>query len=267
MMGLASTTARPAVLTAQTQQTKTQQQRRPAVIRCAAAQSSEDARGATGAVKQLARAAGTAALAASLMASPALAELNKFESRTTGEFNVGTAQQYGGTDSDSMDFRGQDLRRSNFTSASLKGAKFNNANLKGAYFIKAVVAQADFTGADVSDVLFDRAVLVEANLTDAVFTRTVFTLSDFRDAVVDGADFTDALLDKPQTQALCKYAKGTNPVTGVSTRKSLGCGGGRRGSPSAYMTDERVEKPEAAFDPSVFNNGSKQATPQGSNPF
>lgn len=60
--------------------------------------------------------------------------------------------------------------------------------------------------------------------------------SDLHGADVTNADFSDALLDKLQQQDLCKTASGRNPVTGVDTRKSLGCGGRSRGSPSAYMT-------------------------------
>lgn len=41
------------------------------------------------------------------------------------------------------------------------------------------------------------------------------------------ADFTNALVDKTQQMALCRYADGTNPVTGIDTRKSLGCGSRR----------------------------------------
>eukprot|EP00240_Pyramimonas_obovata_P006467 CAMPEP_0118958742 /NCGR_PEP_ID=MMETSP1169-20130426/62779_1 /TAXON_ID=36882 /ORGANISM="Pyramimonas obovata, Strain CCMP722" /LENGTH=308 /DNA_ID=CAMNT_0006906867 /DNA_START=59 /DNA_END=986 /DNA_ORIENTATION=+ len=243
--------------------------------------------------------AGVAALSAAalLAGQPVFAELNKYEASTSGEFNVGSAGQFGATKIDKQDFSKQDFRRANFTATSMKGTDFTGSNCRGAYFIKAVAAGTKFVGTDLSDVLFDRAVLVEADLSDAILTRTIFTShgssdvlfdravlveadlsdailtrtiftsSDFRDAKIDGADFTDALIDKPQQQAMCKYASGVNPVTGVSTRKSLGCGRGRSGTPSAYMTDDKSAKPEAAFSPDVFNAGNKRGSVAQSNPF
>ena len=120
---------------------------------------------------------------------------------------------------------GKDLRLSNFTGAEMRKAKLRGANLTGAYLMKAVAFAADFEGANLSDALMDRAVLNNANFKDAIMTRVVLTSSDLGDAVIEGADFSDALIDVKQQQALCKYANGVNSVTGVSTRKSLNCGG------------------------------------------
>ncbi|KAK9788872.1 hypothetical protein WJX73_010940 [Symbiochloris irregularis] len=193
-----------------------------------------------------------ALLAAALLLQPgaAWADLNKLEADAGGEFGIGTAQQMGSAEINNMDFHSQDLRRSNFTSAECRKCNFKDANLAGAYFIKAVVPKATFENANVSDVLMDRAVLNDANLTNANLQRTVFTRSDLTGAQISGADFTNALLDRPMQMKLCRYADGTNSITGADTRQSLGCGSRKRfrdSSPSAQDGPQAQEADKEAF--------------------
>jgi uncharacterized protein YjbI with pentapeptide repeats len=121
------------------------------------------------------------------------------------------------------DYSGQSLVRAEFSNARLIKANFSGADLRGAVFNGAVLKGANLHGADFSDGIAYISDLSETDLSDAVLTAAMLLKSSFRDANVTGADFTDAVLDRDQVLRLCETASGVNPVTGVSTRESLGC--------------------------------------------
>ncbi|MEL6929309.1 MAG: pentapeptide repeat-containing protein [Cyanobacteria bacterium J06600_6] len=122
-----------------------------------------------------------------------------------------------------QDFSHKNLVGGVFAAADARGSNFEGSNVSNSILTKGIFINTNLKDSNFTSSLMDRVSFEGSDLTNAIFQDAVATSTIFSDAIITGADFTGAILDRYQIYLMCQKAEGTNPVTGVETRYSLGC--------------------------------------------